>query len=223
MKYCYLLLSIYACFASCIIPQKINLDFLNEYSEEEINHFIATGFYNGDYLIKWNSDLKVAIEGNYTQDDLETIDNMIHEFDSILSLSISIVDSGANVIIDISDPPSGHSGLANMTWSSNGNIIEAHMWVSPFNFGNQRKSIIHHEFLHVLGLSDPNINEYKRGILGVKPFLSYEEYDQWIIEYELPDIVKSTIEILYNNNLYAKMKKQSFLKQYQIKKTNNSN
>lgn len=208
--------------SACNRNKDLDLSFLEKYTDEEIEHFLAVGFSSDrfiwdrktGYVTKWDSDIRIKLHEPYSANEEQMLEEFINTVSPLLNgISITRVDSNANVFVLISDPPGGYySGLTKRSWVYDCITRTATVWVAPINQGQTRKYTLYHELLHVIGFDDPNLMEYTKGIFGVKLY-SVDEYDDWLKYFTLPELAKSAIEILYNENIPIGLKKEDFIRE----------
>ncbi|KOH43330.1 hypothetical protein [Sunxiuqinia dokdonensis] len=198
-------------FLSCTLNENTDLSFLGNYNDKELEHFIMTGFVNEKFIVKWKSEMRIEAAGLFYEEDIKMIDDFIALIHSLVpKLPIMRVNSNGNVKVDFSDPPKGYSALTRRKWTALGYLYKCHVWISPINSGGTRKKLFYHEMMHVLGFDDPDPLIYHNGVLGFPPVKTFEERDSSLEHFELKELAKSAIEILYNENVKGKMNKRRF-------------
>ena len=192
---------------------------VKNYSQEELDYFteIALGAEFGDeipVIKKWTKNIRIKIAGDPTEADLQTIDYIVIDLNSILEgIKVKIVNENENVSITFSpesnfstiDPnyiPKNYGFFWALWHDDNYVIYEASILVSSAEITQKERShLIREELTQSLGLMNDS-NKYKDSIF----------FQEWTDVYSYSDIDKNVIKLLYNKNIKPGMNKNDVLK-----------
>lgn len=191
----------------------------NNYSKEEINYFIniALGAEFGDeipVIKKWTADIRIKVNGEPTVTDLQTINNIIDDFNELISgIKIKLVDKRENLTITFS-PESDFAtidqnyvpinyGFFWTLWHDDSFVIyDASILVASTGITQQERShLIREELTQSLGLMNDS-NKYKDSIF----------YQEWTAVTKFSDVDKAIIKLLYLEKIKPGMSKEQVLK-----------
>jgi hypothetical protein len=180
---------------------------LSGYTNEEIEYFkeIALGseYRNTQAVIrKWGSDIRIKINGNPGEKDIQTLNQVISDLNSIIGdkINISIVDDSQNIDIyfvqlsDFSycDAVTGDLGYFNCKWQNNV-IYNAKICIAidKFVYQEERSHNIREELPQCLGLMKDS-TMYKGSIFynGYSATQKYAAIDIKLIEILYSDEIK---------------------------------
>lgn len=181
------------------------------YSQDQIDYFfeIVLGTeYGGSEMVirKWVDDIRIEINGTPTEEDLNTVEDVIDELNALIGepeLRMDEVDS--NLIIyfvpesefEIYEPnyvPTNY-GYFFALWNSKREIYHARVLISTEEITQQQRShLIREELTQSLGLMQDS-NKYSSSIFyqGISTITEYAEIDKIIIE------------LLYKSEILPKM------------------
>ncbi|KYC44474.1 MAG: hypothetical protein APG12_00856 [Candidatus Methanofastidiosum methylothiophilum] len=182
------------------------------YTEREIEYFteIALGTeYGGSTQVirKWDSDIKIKINGNPTERDLQTLNLVISDINEIIGdkINLTIVNSNQNITINfvpISDfsickATRGNYGYFNCKWRNNV-IYECDICIATDDalFQEERSHMIREELTQSLGLMKDSL-KYRDSIF----------YEGWTQTQGYSELDRKMIEILYSEDLRPGMRK----------------
>src|SRR5699024_8849829 len=142
-------------------------------SPQEKELFMRVAFFDSTKIMKWDSDIYVAVTGNDIREgDQETIDELISEVAVLIKpLRISRAESEeANVVFNLdSDIKNvkyayGHA-QPRYKYLNRSEIDHVHISIFPTARRNYRKKVMYHEMMHALGISHPNFEKGEPRIL----------------------------------------------------------
>ena len=190
----------------------------NNYSQEEIDYFteIALGVEFGDdvpVIKKWTNDIRIKINGEPTDFDLQTINNIISDLNKLIAgIKIKQVDKKENLTITFApesnfttiDPnyvPTNY-GFFWALWHDDYFVIyAASILISSADITQQERShLIREELTQSLGLMNDS-NKYNDSIF----------YQEWTDLTELSEIDKAVIKLLYHKKIKPGMSKDQVL------------
>ena len=190
----------------------------NNYSQEEIDYFteIALGVEFGDdvpVIKKWTNDIRIKINGEPTDFDLQTINNIISDLNKLIAgIKIKQVDKKGNLTITFApesnfttiDPnyvPTNY-GFFWALWHDDYFVIyAASILISSADITQQERShLIREELTQSLGLMNDS-NKYNDSIF----------YQEWTDLTELSEIYKAVIKLLYHKKIKPGMSKDQVL------------
>ena len=190
----------------------------NNYSKEEIDYFteIALGAEFGDeipVIKKWTNDIHIKVIGEPTVADLQTINNIIGDFNELISgIKIKLVDKRENLTIIFSpesdftsiDPnyvPTNYGFFWALWHDDNFVIYNASILISSADITQQERShLIREELTQSLGLMNDS-NKFKDSIF----------YQEWTDITEFSGIDRAVIKLLYLKNIKPGMSKEQVL------------
>ncbi len=185
----------------------------SDYTDNEIEYFteIALGSEYGSnvqVIRRWDSDIKIKINGNPNEKDLQTLNQVISDINEIIGdkINLSLVDSNQNIDINfvplsdfsICNAASGNYGYFNCKWSNNV-IYECDICIATDDvlLQEERSHMIREELTQSLGLMNDSL-EYRDSIF----------YEEWTYTQKYLEIDKKMIEILYSDKIKPGMVKQ---------------
>ena len=190
----------------------------NNYSQEEIDYFteIALGAEFGDevpVIKKWTNDIRIKINGEPTDFDLQTINNIISDLNKlIIGIKIKQVDKKENLTITFApesnfitiDPnyvPTNY-GFFWALWHDDYFVIyAASLLISSADITQQERShLIREELTQSLGLMNDS-NKYNDSIF----------YQEWTDLTEFSEIDRAVIKLLYHKKIKPGMSKDQIL------------
>lgn len=222
IKISFFILIILGLLNSSCSKNKIDYSKLKEnYSPEAISYFSEVGFYKTKTLRKWEKNLTVSISGTVDESDIKSIDEFVEIFNTLSStVKMKTTEKNGDIRINITNDsisnPKGYNGL---TWkygkynsSFSNEITHAKILVSPILNTKNRREIIHHELLHAIGLSHTKKEFENQNTLGITSYKSIDDYEERIPEkYDIPELDKKAIMILYNYCLPVGLKRETFI------------
>lgn len=197
-------------------PKPIPLEtgnFQPMYTDREIEYFteiaLGTEYGNNTKAIrKWDSDIRVKINGNPSEKDLETLNQVISEINEIIGdkINVSIVNSNQNIDINfvplsdfsICNAAPGNYGYFNCKWRNNV-IFECNICIATENtlLPEERSHMIREELTQSLGLMRDSL-KYRDSIF----------YEGWTQTQRYSEIDIKMIEILYSEKIRPGMGKE---------------
>jgi len=189
----------------------------NSYSEEELEYFleIALGCEYGasqPIIHKWTNNIKIKINGTPTSEDLDSLNQVITELNSLISgVSLDIVTNDQNIdiyftIVDqfASIIPSyvpGNMGFFMAWWDSNEAIYRAKILIAIDGVNQQERShLIREELTQSLGIMKDSYR-YKDSIF----------YQGWTDTINYSPIDCTIISLLYNSRLRSGMTQEQVM------------
>ncbi len=190
----------------------------NNFTKEEIEYFteIVLGAEFGDeipVIKKWNDNIRIKINGEPTVADLQTITNIIDEFNELISgIKIKLVEKKENLTITFSpesdfaeiDPnymPTNFGFFWALWHDDNFVIYDASILVSSAEVTQKERShLIREELTQSLGLMNDS-NKYNDSIF----------YQEWTDVTKFSEIDKAIIELLYLKKIKPGMSKEQIL------------
>ena len=191
----------------------------NNFTQEEIEYFteIALGAEFGDetpVIKKWTDDVRIKINGEPTEEDLQTINNIVNDINKIITgLRIKIVDKNENLSITFSpesdftsiDPnyvPTNYGFFWALWHDDNFIIYNASILISSIGITQKERShLIREELTQSLGLMNDS-NKFEDSIF----------YQDWTNITEFSEIDRAVIKLLYLNNIKPGLSKEQVLK-----------
>ena len=190
----------------------------NNYSQEEIAYFteISLGAEFGDgipVIRKWTDNIRIKVDGEPTEADLQTITNIIDDFNELISgIKIKQVDKKENLTITFSPEnqfksidqnyvPTNYGFFWALWHDDNFVIYDASILVSSADITQQERShLIREELTQNLGLMNDS-NKYKDSIF----------YQEWTDVTAFSEIDRAVIKLLYLNKIRPGMSKEQIL------------
>jgi len=185
----------------------------SRYTGKEIEYFteiaLGTEYGNNTQAIrKWDSDIRIKINGNPSEKDIQTLNFVISDINEIIGdkISVSIVNTNQN--IDINFVPlsqfstcnavSGNYGYFNCKWR-NDVIYECNICIATDDIllPEEKSHMIREEVTQSLGLMKDSL-KYRDSIF----------YQGWTQTQKYSEIDKKMIEILYSDYLRPGMRKE---------------
>ena len=191
----------------------------NDFSQEEIDYFteIALGAEFGDetpVIKKWVENIRIKINGEPTEEDLQTINTIVSDLNEIIKgMRINIVNKNANLTITFSpksdlasiDPnyvPTNYGFFWALWHDDNFVIYDASILISSADITQQERShLICEELTQSLGLMNDS-DKYDDSIF----------YQEWTDVTEFSEIDRAVIKLLYLKNIKPGMSKEQVLK-----------
>jgi hypothetical protein len=190
----------------------------NDYSQEELDYFIeiALGAEFGDKLPvikKWIDDVRIKVNGEPTEADLQTINKIIGDLNELVAgINIKLVDKKWNMIITFSPEsdfatidqnyvPTNYGFFWTLWDDDNFVIYDASILVASADITQQERShLIREELTQSLGLMNDS-NKYKDSIF----------YQDWTNVTSFSNIDKTTIKLLYLKKIKPGMSREQVL------------
>lgn len=182
------------------------------YNSDELNYFleIALGseYGVGDFALrKWTTDLRIEIFGQPTPQDLQTIQHVIDDLNSLIAphIRMEIVPSEGNVQIYFIpeskffnyEPPGivYYGGFFWNWWNFAGEINRARVVIASDKVSQKLRShLIREELTQILGLMNDSV-KYEDSIF-------YQQYSETTVYSNLD---RSVIKMLYNDDILPGM------------------
>ncbi len=190
----------------------------SNYSQKEIEYFteIALGAEFGDevpVIKKWTDNIRIKIDGEPTEADLNTLNNIVNDLNELISgIKIKIVDKNENLTITFS-PESGFSevdpnyvpinyGFFWALWHDDDYVIyEARILISTTELTQKERShLIREELTQSLGLMNDS-KKYNDSIF----------YQDWTTVTEFSEMDRAVIKLLYLKKTTPGMSKEQVL------------
>ncbi len=190
----------------------------NNYAKEEIDYFteIALGAEFGDevpVIKKWTNDIRIKVNGEPTDADLQTINNIIIDLNELLcGIKIKLVEKNWNLTITFS-PESDFAtidqnyvptnyGFFWVLWHNDSFVIyDASILISSKDVTQKERShLIREELTQSLGLMNDS-NKYKDSIF----------YQEWTDVTSFSDVDKAVLKLLYMKKIRPGMSKEQVL------------
>ena len=190
----------------------------NNFTQEEIEYFteIALGAEFCDetpVIKKWTDDIRIKINGEPTEEDLQTINTIVDDLNELISgIKIKIINKNENLSITFSpesdfisiDPnyvPTNYGFFWALWHDDNFVIYDASILIASADIAQQERShLIREELTQSLGLMNDS-NKYEDSIF----------YQEWTDLTELSEIDKAVIKLLYHKKIKPGMSKDQVL------------
>lgn len=190
----------------------------NNFTKEEIEYFteIVLGAEFGDetpVIKKWNDNIRIKVNGEPTVADLQTITNIIDDFNELISgIKIKQVDKKENLTITFSPEnqfksidqnyvPTNYGFFWALWHDDNFVIYDASILVSSADITQKERShLIREELTQSLGLMNDS-NKFEDSIF----------YQEWTDVTEYSEIDKAVIKLLYLKKIKPGMSKEQVL------------
>jgi len=183
------------------------------YTDNEIEYFteiaMGTEYGNNTQVIrKWDSDVRIKINGNPNEKDLEALNQVISDINEIIGdkINISLVRTNQNIDINfvplskfsICNAVSGNYGYFNCKWR-NDVIYECNICIATDDIllQEERAHMIREEITQSLGLMKDSLR-YRDSIF----------YQGWTQTQRYSELDKKMIEILYSDDIRPGMRKE---------------
>jgi hypothetical protein len=183
------------------------------YTDKEIEYFteiaLGTEYGNNIQVIrKWDSDIRIKINGDPNEKDLQTLNQVISDINEIIGdkINVSIVNTNQNIDISfvplsdfsICNAAPGNYGYFNCKWRNNV-IYECNICIATEKtlLQEERSHMIREELTQSLGLMRDSL-KYRDSIF----------YEGWTQTQRYSEIDRKMIEILYSENLRPGMGKE---------------
>jgi hypothetical protein len=191
----------------------------HNFTQEEIEYFaeIALGAEFGDetpVIKKWTDDIRIKINGAPTEEDLQTINNIVDDLNELISgIKIKIINKNENLSITFSpesdftsiDPnyvPTNYGFFWALWHDDNFVIYDASILISSIDITQEERShLIREELTQSLGLMNDS-NKFEYSIF----------YQDWTNIAEFSEIDRAVIKLLYLNNIKPGLSKEQVLK-----------
>lgn len=184
-----------------------------KYTDAEIEYFneiaLGTEYGNAPGVIKkWDTDIRIKVNGRPNEKDIQTLNRVISDLNSIIGdkINISIVNDNENININfvplskfsICDAVPGNLGYFNTKWRNNV-IYEASICIATdkLPYQEERSHMIREELTQSLGLMRDS-NKYRDSIF-YQGYSATQEYSQIDIK---------MIQILYSDEIKPGMGKK---------------
>lgn len=190
----------------------------NNFTQKEIDYFteIVFGAEFGDkipVIKKWTNNIRIKVNGEPTEADMQTVSNIIDDFNELISgINIKTVENKENLTITFT-PESNFSGIDQnyvptnygffwALWHDDNFVIyNASILIASADITQQERShLIREELTQSLGLMNDS-NKYKDSIF----------YQEWSDVTEFSEIDKAVIKLLYLKKINPSMSKQQVL------------
>ncbi len=182
------------------------------YSDKEIEYFteiaLGTEYGNNVQVIrKWDSDIRIKINGNPREKDMEAVNQVISDINGIIGdkIFLTIVNTNENIKINfvplsdfsICNAKPGNYGYFNCRWRNNV-IYECDICIATDDslLQEERSHMIREELTQSLGLMKDSF-KYRDSIF----------YEGWTQTLNYSEIDRKMIEILYSNDIRPGMSK----------------
>ncbi len=190
----------------------------SDYSQEELEYFteIAFGAELGDevpVIKKWIDDVRIKVNGEPTEADLQTINKIIDDFNELIfGIKIKLVDKRENLTITFSPEsdfatidqnyvPTNYGFFWTLWHDDNFVIYDANILVASADITQQERShLIREELTQSLGLMNDS-NKYKDSIF----------YQEWTDVTKFSEIDKAVVKLLYLKKIKPGMSKEQVL------------
>jgi len=181
------------------------------YEDREIEYFFETVFGaeygDSDYAVhKWADDIRIGVKGNPTEEDLETLDEVIFELNYLIDdVNLAIVNRNSNIQLYFDTPSKfssiepnympGNSGFFWAWWDGSGNLYKARVLIAAEGITqDERSHLLWEELTQVLGIMNDSY-EYAESIF----------YQEWTDVQGLSEIDKAVVKILYDPRIKSGM------------------
>ena len=185
----------------------------SRYTDKEIGYFteiaLGTEYGNNTQVIrKWDSDIRIKINGNPNEKDLQSLNQVISDINEIIGdkINVSIVSTNQNIDINfvpltdfsICNAVSGNYGYFNCKWR-NDVIYECDICIATDEtlLQEERSHMIREEITQSLGLMKDSL-KYRDSIF----------YEGWTQTQRYSEIDRKMIEILYSDDIRPGMRKE---------------
>jgi hypothetical protein len=189
----------------------------NTYSEEDLDYFfeVALGCEYGDsqpLIHKWTQDIKIKINGTPTDEDLNSLKQVIAELNYLLSdVSLDIVTDNHNIDIHFVPVEQFESilpgyvpenvGFFTVWWDSDGVIYKAVILIASDTVDQKKRShLIREELTQSLGI--------------MKDSYRYEDsifYQGWTDTTNYSTIDRKIISLLYDSRIQSEMTEEQVI------------
>jgi len=184
-----------------------------KYTDKEIEYFaeiaLGTEYGNNTQVVrKWNSDIRIKINGNPNERDLQALNMVLSEINAIIGdkINLSIVTINQNIDINfvplsefsVCNAAPGNYGYFNCKWR-NDVIYECDICIATNDFllQEERSHMIREEITQSLGLMKDSL-KYRDSIF----------YEGWTQTQKFSEIDRKMIEILYSDSIRPGMRKE---------------
>lgn len=188
------------------------------YTQEEIDYFleVALGTEYGDSeqtIKKWAEDIKIDVLGTPTDADLQTLETVVEEINSLIDgVEMVVVEQNPNVEMHFAEEDDFGSIEPNYVpvnygffwsyWNGNDELYESRILVSTNEITQaERSHLIREEVTQVLGLMNDS-NKYSDSIF----------FEDWTETNSYAEIDKSVIDMLYQEDIEPGMKAKEVVK-----------
>jgi hypothetical protein len=190
----------------------------SNFTKEEIEYFteIALGAEFGDEVSaikKWSENIRIKINGVPTEEDLQTITNIIDDLNELIAaIKIKLVDKNENLTITFSHEsdfssidqnyvPTNYGFFWALWHDDNFVIYDASILISSADITQKERShLIREELTQSIGLMNDS-NRFEDSIF----------YQEWTDVIEYSEIDKAVIKLLYLKRVKPGMSKEQVL------------
>ena len=181
-----------------------------KYSEASVNYFLEIALCpefevcTNPRVKKWNSEIRIQLNGNYNESDERQLDNIISELSNLTGLSIKKVTNNANIniyfvnqsqfkrYIPEYNESNSQEGLYAVKSSNSDNIFYEATICIKNNIDDVKKyHLLREELTQSLGLTDDS-ELYTNSVFQQNPQYKPTQYS---------DIDKEVIRLLYDNKI----------------------
>ncbi|SIS42338.1 DUF2927 domain-containing protein [Salimicrobium flavidum] len=196
------------------VTMQFEIEKLPEYSEKEMAYFeeIAFGSEWGSSdipLRKWESDPRIKVHGNPTEEDMNSLNSVIDDVNSLQeSIDLKLVENNANIDVYyvpldefdqyVTNPKGGNWGLF-YYWTGDRYVIDRSKILIATDFPDQgeRSHLVREELTQTLGLTRDS-ETYPESMF----------YQHWTTTQEFLDIDEKLIQMLYDDRIDPGMNRE---------------
>ncbi|MEO6457289.1 MAG: DUF2927 domain-containing protein [Chloroflexia bacterium] len=181
------------------------------YKREEIVYFleVALGTEFGDSeqtIKKWADDIRIDVLGTPTEEDLQTLEDVVREINSLIDgVKMEVVEQNPNVELHFAAEDDFGSiepnyvpvnyGFFWSNWNGNDELYKSRILISTDEITQaERSHLIREEVTQVLGLMNDS-DRYEESIF----------FEDWTETSSYAEIDKSVIEMLYREDIQPGM------------------
>lgn len=213
MLFLALLILLYNVYRWMDYPKMKSITCLDDFSQQELNFFLETGFLFENKASKWEDDILISVKGEPFKEDGSLIDSIVEELTPLIyPVKISRTSGIGNLVIHFTRDTTDRQVMGftdTKKLSFRGIISQVEMEIFSRVTGQARQACIRHEFLHALGLEHPR--QTNTGTL-IEPMVEYVDGTDHVKLFRYSDLDKSSLKILYSECIPAGLKKKTFLK-----------
>lgn len=197
------------------------------FTSEELNYFNEIAFYSeitekeNKPITRWEEDVVFKIVGNTSQENLELIDSVLNEINSIgLPISIKLSDTHYNSKLFIGNPylyfketnirlSKNSLGRVNVNYKrfiNEGEIHKAMVFINEELTIDQKKSVLLEELIQSLGLTGDSASRAKSLFYEIPKIIT-----------SVPPIDKQLLRLLYSEEVTTGMDSGDFREKFQKK------
>lgn len=193
---------------------------LDEYKPDELKYFSEVAFFTGK-LSRWTEPVRISQEG-HSPEDLIVINDMVTELQSVLSVPVSLVPTGGNLVIHHSRTMSEYLrnysgtdmiplGYAIPKFSSDNSLIHADIYLHPSLLNDKKNEVLIHEVCHTLGLLDhPSTPFTEDNVMSAAIYRNKNTIST------IPRLDKAALKLLYDKRMPKNLLKTDFLKKLSL-------